>query len=155
MSRTSRNSPLPEAAQPRVNDTAAQRAFDLLFVPLREVVRFLQPFVQSEKWKPLALLNGFRNYSNDFYPAQYRKDPMGRVWLRGLVFRSAASTSALFILPVGYRPSCRVGCTTTANNDWARFDVRPDGSFAFDGAASANWFNFVFLDGISFDTVNE
>ena len=152
VARLNRPRPLPDAAQPRVSDTSLQRAFDLLFVPLREVLRFLQPYVQREKWKPLDLLNSFQNYSGDWGVAQYRKMPWGEVQIRGLIFRASASTDAMFILPEGYRPPHRVGFTTTADNGWARIDVYEDGSVKFDGASSATWYASVFLDGLKFST---
>lgn len=101
-----RNSPLPSTSQPRVSDSNVQRAFDLLFVPLREVVRFLQPFVQPEKWKPLALESSASNYATDYVQASYRKTPLGEVEVRGEIVVSGAhgGTHAIAVLPAGYRP---------------------------------------------------
>lgn len=101
-----RNQPLPSASQPRVSDSNVQRAFDLLFVPLREVVRFLQPFVQPEKWKPLPLDSSVSNIASDYVQAQYRKNPLGEVEVRGEVTISGAhgGTHVIGTLPAGYRP---------------------------------------------------
>lgn len=101
-----RNAPLPQAAQPRVTDSNVQRAFDLLFVPLREVVRFLQPFVQAEKWKPLPLDASVSNYATDYARASYRKNPLGRVEVRGEITISGAhgGSHTIATLPEGYRP---------------------------------------------------
>lgn len=102
-----RNQPLPSASQPRVSDSNAQRAFDLLFVPLREVLKFLQPYVQPEKWKPLPLDSSVTNYDATYAQAQYRKNPFGRVEVRGEVVISGAhgGTHTIAILPRGYRPT--------------------------------------------------
>lgn len=155
VARSNRNRPLPEAVQPRAGDNNIQRAFDLLFIPLREIVRFLQPFVQAEKWRKAELQNSFENYSTEYHVAQFRKDPLGTVHIRGLVKRSAASTANILTLPVGYRPSKVMSFTTTADNNWARINISTDGSVRLNAATSATWFNYVFLDNISFDTVNE
>lgn len=151
-----RNSPLPSTSQPRVNDGNVQRAFDLLFVPLREVVRFLQPFVQAEKWQNASLINNWVNFSTSYLGAQYRKDPLGRVYLRGLVRRTVAGFSApVFILPANYRPDKILLFAAMGNNRFARLDVNPDGSVIIAAADSATPEAFLSLDGVSFDTVNE
>ena len=156
VARLNRPRPIPEASQPRVNDGNVQRAFDLLFVPLREVIRFLQPFVQAEKWKNATLLNSWANFGTSYDNAQYRKDPLGRVYLRGLVKRTVAGFSVpVFILPTNYRPDKILLFSTVGNNKFARLDINPDGSVIIAAADSATPEAFLSLDGVSFDTVNE
>lgn len=156
MPRNSANRPLPEAAQPRVNDSTAQRAFDLLFIPLREVVRFLQPWVAPEKWTPLTLQTTWANYGvpNSFQLAAYRKSPAGRVHLRGLVQRSGGAGTTIAVLPVGYRP--RLSCIFYQYDSagGVRVDVNAAGGIVYFGGAGAV---DVSLEGIEFDAagVNE
>lgn len=155
MARTNRNQPLPQAAQPRVNDSTAQRAFDLLFVPLREVVRFLQPYVQPEKWKPLPYVNGWQDIPGTgsvYMRGAYRKDPLGRVWLRGVVRRVSGAATEIAELPDGYRPSR--GCLfVVISSTLCRVGVSPEGMVVVE--AGGDPANFISLDGVSFDTVNE
>lgn len=154
---TNRNQPLPSTAQPRVADSATQRAFDLLYVPLREVLRFLQPWVQAEKWKPIDMLNSWVNFSTAFNSAQYRKDPQGRVYLRGLVKRTVAGYVGVPIcaLPVGYRPTKTCMFATVGNNKHTRLDVDKGGVVTVAISDSATPEAFLSLDVVSFDTVNE
>ena len=154
MARTNRNQPLPTATQPRVADSTAQRAFDLLFVPLREIIRFLQPFVQSEKWKGVTFQSPWADLGSGFHTTQYRKSPMGRVELRGLCYRTtgiATANEVMFVLPVNYRPShnCTFPCPT--NTGVTTVQVHADGTVRWQSGGYVN----VFFDGITFDTVNE
>ena len=153
MARTNRNQPLPQAAQPRVTDSNVQRAFDLLFVPLREVVRFLQPYVQQEKWTNVSFLNSWTNFSTSYGTAQYRKDPLGRVHLRGLVKRTVAGYAGqpIFILPTGHRPAKNLLFVAVGNNRFARVDVQPSGVVEVALGDSATPESFLSLDGISFE----
>lgn len=149
-----RNAPLPQAAQPRVSDTIAQRAFDLLFVPLREVVRFLQPFAQAEKWKPLAVKSGVSDYASDYARMEYRKDPLGMVQVRGEAVISGAhgASHVIAVLPEGYRPTRNqvfvVGDTSGSSTGLVQ--VTPGGAVEhLSGGHAHISINF------AFDTVNE
>jgi hypothetical protein len=153
VSRLNRAAPLPSTQMPQVSDAAVQRAFDSLSTPLAAVVKFLLPFVQPEAWKFVVFQNSFVDYKADFHRVAYRKNPLGRVELRGLVNRSAASlNSVIFNLPVGYRPAKDCMFMVSAADLAARLDIRPDGTVTMRSAVSATWFNYFSLEGITFDT---
>jgi hypothetical protein len=150
MPRQNRNSPLPDAARPQVADSQIQRALDTLATPLIEVIKFLTPFRQPEKWKPLPFDATWRNYTGatDRQRAAYKKDPLGRVYLRGLVERFSGAGTSVAILPVGYWPKNETMFTVYTNTGVGRLDVQAVGNlFAVAGGTG-----FISLDGISFDT---
>ena len=146
MSRLDRNRPLPEVRQPRVTDSLVQRALDGLFEPLRSVVEFLQPFVQPEKWKAIT----YQSTWSDSVPVNYRKDPLGRVWLRGSALRSGGALGNVTVLPLSYRPTATrlFHCPITGGTS-ALVQVQSDGVVLYSGAAGAVIVN---LDPVSFDT---
>lgn len=149
-----RNPPLPSASQPRVSDSTTQRAFDLLFVPLREVLKFLQPYVQQEKWKPLPVESGVTNFDATYALAQYRKNPFGRVEVRGEVVISGAhgATHTIAVLPEGYRPrrNQTFVVADASGGGTGLVQVAPDGQILHLAGSHAQ----VSIE-FTFDTVNE
>jgi hypothetical protein len=88
------------------------------------------------------------NASPATYPvAAFRKDPTGRVALRGLV-NGGPTGVAMFTLPVGYRPPRALFFPTDANGAYARITVNADGSIVHSAGATSN----VNLNVIAFDT---
>lgn len=153
VARLNRPRPLPEATQPRVGDSSTQRAFDLLFVPVREIIRFLQPFVQQRKWTALPYQGSWADVpSASITRGSYRKDPLARVWLRGTVYRTAVD-NIIATLPLGHRPSRTLIFNVMSAGAATRVDVKADGTVEYvsGGAPAAG----VALDGISFDTEHE
>lgn len=101
-------------------------------------------------------LNGWGAYDSSVY---YRKDPLGRVYLRGSVNGGANGTVA-FTLPVGYRPvlvgQSRVRAISignqTATGQWeAQVNIDPGGNVLvyFTSAVGSS---YVSLDQIEFDS---
>ena len=88
--------------------------------------------------------SGFSQYAS-FLPVGFRKDPFGRVHLRGLISTSVGGT--MFTLPTGYRPVAQVLLDTMANGQ-GRVDVTPAGAVQSTGTP-AGW---ITLDGLYFDT---
>ena len=155
VSRLNRPAPLPQiVAIPRVDQPVVQRALDAILVVLRAAVDVLQPFVQKEKWQAVTFQNSFSDYSTAvFQPTSYKKDPLGRVYLRGLASRGAAALStAVFYLPQGYRPAKNSQFAVMANDKFARLEVTSGGVVQVVAADSATWYTYFSLDGISFDT---
>lgn len=100
-----------------------------------------------EPWQAVTYLNAWTSYGSTYAPAGYRKDSQGRVHLRGLVASGTIGT-AIFSLPVGYRPVYRVLFVTISNSAIARCDVDTNGDvIAYNGSNA--WFA---LDGLSFFT---
>jgi hypothetical protein len=123
---------------------------------VRAVLDFLAPYVNPEGWQYVTFLNSWTDYGVSWNRAQFRKDPTGRVWVRGLVKRTTAGyTPPIFVLPVNYRPKKIHIFNTIGNNNYSRIDVGADGVVALSASASgsATPEAFVSLDGISFDTV--
>lgn len=101
----------------------------------------------SEAWKRPDFLNGWENYNEDvYYPAEYYKDPTGRVHLRGMI-DSGTVPSAAFNLPAGYRPKKTVLFSTISNASVGRVDVSLSGNVVVQNPSNNNW---VSLDGLSF-----
>ena len=110
--------------------------------------------ITQPSWISPTLLNSFTNYDASIYqPAGYFKDLSGRVYLRGLLKRSAAALNTpIFTLPVGYRPAKLTLFALMAANLDGRLDVDASGNVFVATATAANWFTFFSLDGMSFDT---
>jgi hypothetical protein len=110
--------------------------------------------ITQPSWIAPTLLNSFTNYDASIYqPAGYFKDLSGRVYLRGLLKRSAAALNTpIFTLPVGYRPAKLTLFALMAANLDGRLDVDASGNVFVATATAANWFTFFSLDGMSFDT---
>jgi hypothetical protein len=96
-----------------------------------------------------AFTGGWVNYDTSTYNAAgFRKDPLGRVLLKGLV-KNGSIGSGVFQLPAGYRP-IRELLFAPDNNGSAATDVRvrADG-VVLPAAGVTTWLS---LDGIIFDT---
>lgn len=77
---------------------------------LQAVLKFLAPYETPDTWHSIELLNGWYlepwlGLYEDPMPAGYKKDPLGRVWLRGFLNGSAATSDKMLVLPAGYRPA--------------------------------------------------
>ena len=97
-----------------------------------------------------ALLNGWVNHGGGFANAGFWKDREGMVHIQGLIRNGTTATSTiLFMLPVGYRPTARLLFTVNANNVFGRVDVLPSGEVMIATIASNA---FLSLDGILFRT---
>jgi hypothetical protein len=109
--------------------------------------------LNQESWISPTLLNGFQQYATAGYQSVgYFKDSCGRVFLRGLLERSAASSASIFQLPVGYRPAKQTLFVILANGNAARLDISSGGNVSVNTAVSATWYVYFSLDGLSFDT---
>lgn len=147
VSRLLRNSGLPQVQRSRVTDPLVQRAFDGVFEALSGAVNFLQAFAQPDPWHLVEFIAGWATFSDQL---QYRKDPLGYVHLQGNAARSSGSSSTLFVLPQGYRPSQRLyfGLSTLSGASYvaSRVDVDTDGRVLVASGGT----DFVMLDGITF-----
>ena len=95
--------------------------------------------------------NNWTNYGSGFASAAFRKDPFGRVHLRGLV-KGGALLGTIFTLPAGYRPAGTTQSMVDAGAGGGQYaELRVDSLgnvFAQQGAA----LGYLSLDGLSFDT---
>jgi hypothetical protein len=100
----------------------------------------------QEAWQTPTFLNGWTQFDSVGHPVRYYKDSTGIVHLKGLVKGGATSTE-IFKLPSGYRPSSPLLIfTTMADNAFAAVQVSSGGNVTH----RLGGVSYVTLDGISF-----
>lgn len=101
----------------------------------------------EDGWSTPTLINSWSNFGSPYSPAVYYKDGIDRVHLRGLV-KGGATSSNMFVLPVGYRPTHRLVFLTFCGAMMmvARIDVDSSGIVQFVSGSN----DYVSLSGISF-----
>lgn len=99
-----------------------------------------------------TFLNSWVNFGGVYRPAQYTKDPMGFVHVRGIV-KSGSVGTFIFQLPVGFRPlryteafASMASTGGTANLCRLEVDLNGNVYHAFGGV------DYVLLNPITFDT---
>src|SRR6185437_9150672 len=60
--------------------------------------------IRTDAFVSAVMQNGWIAYGTEYYSAQYMKDPMGFVHIRGSI-KNGTSGAVAFTLPAGYRPS--------------------------------------------------
>lgn len=100
-----------------------------------------------------TLTNGWVNFTSGFTTAGYWKDAFGVVHLEGLVKSGTVgttfSTSAIFTLPLGYRPGAIYIFPAASNDAFGEIRVDTSGHVSAFPPSSSSW---VDLDGITFRT---
>lgn len=97
-----------------------------------------------------AFQNGWVNYGGVYAAVGFRKDPLGKVQLRGLV-KTGASGTVAFTLPVGYRPPASMVFTCWASGSvLATVQINVDGTLGISGPAAVT--TSTALDTVEFDT---
>lgn len=96
---------LPPVQTNQVDNGKLQRVLDGIVAPLQLVIEFLRPYVQREPWRPVTFQPLWENVSADAQGCEFRKDPLGRVWVRGEVTDVGGAGTTIFVLPINYRPS--------------------------------------------------
>lgn len=110
-----------------------------------------------ESWIPVtangnpqpSFMNGWLNYGTPFNNAEFYKDPLGVVHLRGLIKNGTLNTVA-FVLPAGYRPVTTYmfwQCSFLGSYISARIDIGATGNVLITTQAGNG---FISLDGITF-----
>ena len=147
VARLNRRAGLTQLVPQRVDSPVIQRAVDAIAQTLIGVVEFLQPFAQTQPWRPVEFITGWQTFSNKL---QYRRDPLGRVHLQGNAYRNSGSSTTIFVLPLGFRPSQRLyfNAVTLSGAVYgaSRVDIDVDGRVL----VASGSFDFVMLDGLSF-----
>ena len=85
------------------------------------------PTIPSEEWRAPTLLNGWSNFGGGADTAGYRKDPLGRVDLKGLVLAGNVGSAVLF-LPAGYRPAANKFFVAANGSAMGRISVDASGA---------------------------
>lgn len=98
-------------------------------------------------WTNITFQNSWVNYSTDWVTAQYMKDDMGFVHLKGMIKNGNSTSAVITTLPVGFRPSIRQLFSVISFGSSSRIDVIPDGNVQAINITNVGW---CCLDGISF-----
>jgi hypothetical protein len=101
--------------------------------------------IVTEAWISPSLLYTWIDYNIAYNPVGYYLDEMGVVHLRGMV-KGGTIPSAIFQLPVSYRPSNQCIFSTLSNSALGRIDVTTTGNVMAQ-LGNAAW---ITLDGITF-----
>lgn len=101
-------------------------------------------------WTALDLQGDWQRYSDSYNAPMFTRTTSGRVFLKGLIKSSTATSSSgtvIATLPPGYRPAgALVFPTSTSPDTDAKIDVQADGDIIF-FRGNNNWIS---LEGISF-----
>lgn len=92
----------------------------------------------QQQWQNVTYLNGFIQYAPEWGQCQYYKDSLGIVRFRGLIKNGAVNT-AMFNLPVGYRPSVTLLLVAMSNEAICRVDISTNGDVIARSGHSTNW----------------
>lgn len=107
----------------------------------------------QSSWSNITLLNSWVNYETSAvtYPnAQYFKDSMGIVHLRGLIKSGTTTTgTSIGVLPSGFRPEFRQHFAASTNSAYCTIRVDEDGNIRLTGATTT----WVALDSVNFRAV--
>ena len=89
-------------------------------------------------WITATLLNNYTHYDTTQYgPVRYRK--IGNIVnIQGITTQNAAN-SAIFQLPVGFRPPTQIILAVHNANNFARLDIKQNGEVFPQTAPSSSW----------------
>lgn len=142
---------LPETPRASVQDSATQRGFNNIITAISAVVKFLEPFVNPIKWQKPTWGTGWQDYTGalgTYQTTAFKKDPFGRVHLRGFVERASGASTTILLLPSGSRPAKQKVFVSFGSGGVARIDIQADGAVVY----VSGGVTFLSLEGISFDT---
>ena len=94
---------------------------------------------EQEAWINVTYTNSWVDYDTTYGGAQYMKDSLGFVHIRGLVKNGSAANAAIFTLPVGYRPNKQCLFASVANAALCRIDVSAVGVVNAASGGSTAW----------------
>lgn len=102
----------------------------------------------QEDWISATLINGATNSNTgSYYPAQYMKDNLGFVHLRGHINGTGTYPLVAFMLPAGYRPTKRLDFSSVGStNTFVFLRVGSSGNVELDAGSSS----YVSLAGVIF-----
>jgi hypothetical protein len=88
--------------------------------------------IAGEQWRAVSFQNNFSNYAADWTGAEFCKDALGYVRVRGLLAHARDGWTAslvAFTLPIGYRPAKNLLFPSMMGEPWTatRCDVNPEG----------------------------
>ena len=109
--------------------------------------------ISLDAWKEVgaagnaAFTSPWQNYGGAYETVAYRRDPFGRIHLKGMA-KSGTVGSSIFTLPAGFRPAKGEVFAVTASETDAEIAVYADGTVnVWQGTAAGTWIS---LSGISF-----
>jgi len=95
----------------------------------------------QEAWITPTLLNGWVNNAGN--TSRYKKDAMGVVWVE-LFVNAGTTSSVIFQLPVGYRPTQSLFITGNASGATAQIILAPGGNINHSAGANTSLHRYVF-----------
>lgn len=108
-------------------------------------------FVGQQNWVAPTFVNSWANYGGGYNPAGYYKDPLGRIWLRGLLNGGAIATTAFQLpwAPANRQLFATMYSASSGTQSVGRLDVDNSGNVIVGAfmTGSVFWFS---LDGLSF-----
>lgn len=148
-----RSRPISDVARPQVDEPKTQRVLEAIVTSVSSLVHFIQPYVQTDPWHLLSYYDA--TWSDlpaiglvSVHRPSYRKNPMGRVELRGVAQRSGGA-EIIGVLPVGYRPALGVVLPVYTTVGTALI-ITSDGNMLINGDPGGA--AVLSLDGVTFDT---
>ena len=95
-----------------------------------------------EPWRVLPYAGSWTNYGSGHITSAFRKDPFGRVELRGLASKNGGAPvggDVIAKLPAGYRPPARMifPTATGGGNVYGRVDVLANGDVVWVAGSAA------------------
>lgn len=95
-----------------------------------------------------VFLNAWVNFGSTYEPVSFYKDQEGYVHLQGAMKNgSTVAYSAIFVLPLGWRPAATLAFLVNANHAVGEIEIRADGTVQVGNAITNTFTNF---NGISF-----
>ena len=110
-------------------------------IALTSGTAFVEPI-----WILPTFLNSWVDFGSGFTGMRYRKDTVGNVHVQGMAKNGTSAAAAMFVLPVGYRPTGRMPFASWSDNGAARLDIHSDGTvqMAVNGSTTWNSMNVTF-----------
>lgn len=113
---------LPDATRPQTLDELAEKCQDNFDALAKATSSTTTPWTAVT-----AFLNGWVNFGGADQVAQYRKDSLGQVHVRGIIKNGTIGLAA-FTLPVGYRPLATQRFAVPSNNAFGYAQVDSGGN---------------------------
>lgn len=134
---------------PFLNDTATSLTNSLNFSEnFNAKYKTITVTVPAETWTDATLLNSWLAFGGGFSNPGYMITEAGIVKLRGLAKDgTTVAGTAMFTLPVGYRPATPILFSTVIANAFGRVDITAAGNVQFTTGVGSS---FVSFDGIEF-----
>lgn len=107
----------------------------------------LTGYINQDSWTAMTLSNSWVDFGAGYQGAEYMKDRMGFVHLRGLVKNGSSGGAAITTLPSGYRPSAIELHASASNALFCLIEVTAAGVVTCTAGGDTTWIS---LNGLTF-----